>query len=245
MHFQNHFPVAEIIKLISAGRIQVPEFMSNKFYWGENEILSLMEHYYSGLYSSNILLIAVEPVYSPLSVSIQPQTMEYDIPARRLSRNISKKAIHHPVNKPGKKSKHQSIYYIIDGYHRLQSLYLAWYGMLDQKHVYFNEGALNSPRFCFLKAAENKSKNYSRLSTAKDIFIENPVAFMDQINKNCKWFKKIFYNTRRIYVDVIDMNDDLFDEHFWATFEYHPKMQVIADRLTFIRNNYLNQSVTK
>ena len=54
----DYFTVSEIIKLINRGIIQVPEFMSEKFNWGETEILSMLEHYYSGLYCPNFLLIS-------------------------------------------------------------------------------------------------------------------------------------------------------------------------------------------
>jgi len=233
----DYFTVSEIIKLINRGIIQVPEFMSEKFNWGETEILSMLEHYYSGLYSPNVLLISGGSEINPC--------LEYEIPARRLSRNISKIGITHPENKPVKKPAYDCIYYIVDGYHRLQSLYLAWNGMFNRKYVYFNESALNSPRFCFLTAAENKTKkNCHRLSKAQDIFIENPVAFMDQVNKNCRWLKKIFSESSIIHTNLIDMNDALFNEHFFATFSYNPQMKTISDRLNFIRDNYRHPALT-
>lgn len=244
IRYSQHHRVADVIKYISAGKIQVPEFMSNQFYWGEGEIVTFLENYYSGLYIPNILLITPGSGFSSFVRLTQPQPPDFEIPARRLSRNISKTGIKHPADKPVNKPDHESIYYIVDGYHRLQSLYLAWHGMFDRKHIYFNIGALTVPRFCFLTSAENKLKNYSRLSKAKDIFIENPVAFMDQINKNCKWFKKIFYDTSRMYIDIIDMNHSLFNEYFWQSFDYNPKMKILSDRLKFIRDNYMTPPAT-
>lgn len=138
-----NYSINNVVKNISSGKIQVPEFMSDQFYWGEQEIINLLDYFYSGLYKTNVLVIN-----SGLRFD-QPGEPVIDlvIPSRRLSHDISDKRIKFPNYKLLRASA--QIHYIIDGYHRLQSLYLAWYGLYNRKHVYFYTGALNETRFSF------------------------------------------------------------------------------------------------
>lgn len=70
---------------IYTGVIQVPEFMSNKFTWGEREILNLFDNIYSGIYRMNILVI------SPYKNFRYERTDEWTIPSEKLSRDIPQK----------------------------------------------------------------------------------------------------------------------------------------------------------
>ena len=233
--YKYYFNVADVISSISKGEIQVPEFMSNEFYWGEEKILNLLDCFYFGIYRTNILVIDSGTRFERLQNGPFKYVPDLIIPSRRLSREISKTSIKFPDGKPG--PKYGGIYYIIDGFHRLQSLYLAWYGLFNGKQLYFKISAINETRFSFLKPA-NRDSMHARLSTVKNISIPD-MPLLDQVNDNCHQFKQMFFESDRISFDIIDIDDPLLDQVFLATLDKNPDMKIVADRIRFIRENYI------
>ena len=233
-----HHNIADVIRFISHGYIQVPEFMY-KFSWGEEEIINLLENFYSGTYRINVLLI--NSGFEPRNGSWIPTT----IPSKRLSYNISKTKIKISDDKPH--GKYESIYSIVDGYHRLQSLYLAWHGSFNGKKMYFNVAAFNETRFNFLKPT-NRRSIHERLSRVKGIRVPD-LPLIDQLNKNCKWFEKMFYESKRISFDIITIDDlinryDPFLDQLFLANNNNLERKILADRIKFIIDNYISASMS-
>jgi hypothetical protein len=239
--YYESYDLGQVKYMIGRGMLQVPEFMSNQFFWGEDEIVSLLDNFYSGTYRTNILLIDAKmriagasncaPVFAPTMI----------IPSRRLSRNISTKGIKYPDNQPV--DRLYSMYYILDGYHRLQSLYLAWHGLLYGKRAYFDIGALNGGRFSFVKPSNINSTRHVLLGKARRISVPD-LPFIDQVNFNCQRFREVFHESKRISFDVVDL-DDPFLEQYLTKHDKNPDLKIVADRIRFIKENYVNHNDSK
>jgi hypothetical protein len=230
--YYESYNFGQVKNMIGRGSIQVPEFLSNQFSWREDEIICLLDHFYSGTYRANILVIDAGMRYSGSSIGSLQRTQTLTIPSRRLSRNISKTGIKFPNCKPV--SDFQSIYYILDGYHQLQSLYLAWHGLLDGKHAYFDTCATDGDRFSFLKPSNINITRHARLATVRRISVPD-LPLIDQVNINCQQFREVFHESKRISFDVIDIDDPFFDRQDWVKNDKYPDLKIVADRIQFIK----------
>jgi hypothetical protein len=103
--------------------------------------------------------------------------------------------------------------------------------------MYFDIGALNKTRFSFLKPTDRRPI-HERLSNVKGIRGSN-LPFIDQLNNNCERFEQTFFESKRISFDTIYLNDPLLDEMLLVTADKYPDMKTVADRIKFIRENYI------
>jgi len=237
LEYATDINVAEIVDLISRGVIQVPEFMSHEFIWGEEEIINLLDYFYYGFYRTNILLIGSGIKFSKSQNGSLSLARDFIIPSKRLYREISKKGFKSPNSKAISQKK--EIFYIVDGYHRLQSLYLAWHGFFNGKRLYFKISAMCEEPFYFLKPADRNPNLHERLSDVKNVRISGQSG-INQVEKNCEQFKEMFLSSKRISFDFIDMNDPFLDQLLSDTLDKKPDTKVIADRIRFIKENYIS-----
>ena len=233
------YRVGEIVSQISSGILQLPEYMTD-FTWGEEEIINLLNNFYYGIYTTNILLIDSESYLrrSP-NGSDYYWDREIKIPSRRLYRRISKKSFKSQKSKTFRED--DKVYYIVDGHHRLQSLYLAWYGFFNGKRLYFKINATNEKPFHFLRPADCDPRIHRRLAKVKYVSVPD-LPFIDQVNKNCERFCEMFLRFCRISCDFIDINDPFFDQMLSDTLDKKPDTKIIADRIRFIRENYISNN---
>ena len=105
---------------------------------------------------------------------------------------------------------------------------------------------MNKTRFSFLKPANRNSKIHARLSMIKNIKVSGSwIPWSDQEQKNCQWFKKMFYDSKRISFDIINIDDldnryDPFPDQLFLATDQNPNMKIVADRIKFIIDNYIS-----
>ena len=231
----------QVKNMIGRGSIQVPEFMSKQFSWNEDDIINYLDHFYSGTYRTNILLVDAKMRFMGTSNFSSVFAPTLIIPSRRLSRNVSAAGVKFLDNQSVDRC--YPLYYILDGFHRLQSLYLAWHGLLNGKRAYFDICALDAERFSFLKPANINPIRHVLLGRVRGISVPD-LAFIDQVNVNCQRFREVFHQSRRISFDVIDLDDPFF-ERYVAKNDKSIDLQTVADRMRFIRESYVNPDGSK
>lgn len=200
---------AQIARYISQGKIQVPLFTSS-YTWGERELLNYLEYLQSGVQKISILLACTK----------------IRIPSKRFPREIPEK--------PGRESTPfvKDVRYVLDGYHCLQSLYLAWYGFYMGKRVYFKINALNNEdRFYLLKSSKHISNIYKRLSDIQSSTNLSSSYIFDQMRENISDFHANFKNFIRCTVNVIDFDESHPDERTLRILDQMPDKRIIADRI--------------
>ena len=147
----------------------------SSYTWGERDIVNFLEYLQSGVQGISILLVRTK----------------FNIASKRLPRNIPEK--------PGEKSSAEvkDILYVLDGYHRLQTLYIAWYGFYMGQRVYFKTDALGENRFYLLKPGRDIPDRYERLNNIEMIdSFKLPSSWLyDQIKNNYSDFYDNFIRT--------------------------------------------------
>jgi len=210
----------DIVKFINQGKIQVPLFMSS-YTWKERDIINFLEYLQSGVQGISILLVRTK----------------FNIASKRLSRNIPEK--------PGEKSsaKVNDTHYVLDGYHRLQSLYLAWYGSYMGQKVYFKTDALDENRFYLLKPGKDIPRRHKKLSDI-DIMDSHKLPriwIYDQMRNNYRAFHDHFINNvtshtyTRCTISVIEIGESSPEEHTLRILDQIPDKRIIADRIRRFR----------
>lgn len=199
------------IKLIHGGVIKIP-LSVREFTWKEKDILSLLEYIYFGIHRMNITLFE----------------SKFNVSSRKLAKAISKMK---PKISPDIISESKNDYYILDGYHRLQSLYLAWHGSFDDKKVYFKIDAPdNEKRFYFFKSNECNSPLFKRLGKVVNT-IHPTMWIFDIMNKNRKQFERMFYMRDTINIDIVSISDSFPNELYLDTLDEISDMRIVGDRL--------------
>lgn len=154
-------PISEVVKLLDEGGFQIPEFARKGFSWSPEQVLDYLESIYDGWPVGAILLF--------------DQGAETGFPAFDFIKDFP------TGSKTPKLGKHVHPCMVIDGYRRLQCLYIAMMGWYDQRAVYFKLNAGEDERkFYFLKPRENKDKMFLQLSALRSF--SNTKNLISQIN---------------------------------------------------------------
>lgn len=208
------YSVKDIVKSISQGKIQVPLFMSS-YTWKERDIINFLEYLQGGVEGISILLARTK----------------FNIASKRLLRNIPEKS------EKESSAKVNDIHYILDGYHRLQTLYLAWYGSYMGQRVYFKTDALDENRFYLLKTSRNIPDRHERLNNLEMIdSLKLPRSWLyDQIRHNYRDFFYNFTSHTRCTIIVIEIDESSPAEHTLRILDQIPDKRIIADRIRRFR----------
>lgn len=237
----SEFTIETIVKAIHRGEMFVPEFISKEFTWGEQEVLNLLDNIFS--YKYRVTFWVISPKFNRIRLQDGSFKWEYEweIPLNKFFLHIPPNTVNRHFHKYDSKRTPRDIFYIIDGYKQIQSLYLAWFGSLNGRHVYFDTGALGGSPFLFSEPG-NASSLCERLNNVKNVDApQSDIIFMNQPYKNCTRFKSSFTGPiRRTLMNIVDMNDPFYDEQLLVSMDNNPQKKKIMDRIKFIKESYIN-----
>lgn len=236
------FTIETIVEAIHRGEMFVPEFMSEEFTWGEQEILNLLDNIFSYRYTVAFWVISPKCNGIRLQNGSFKWEYEWEIPLNNFFLNIPPSTVKRHFHNYYSNTRPLDIFYIINGYQQIQSLYLAWFGSLNGRHVYFDTNAIGSSPFFFSEPGNVSSSLCERLYSVKSVQPQSDVPFMNQPYKNCLRFKLAFTDllTRRTLMNIVDMNDSFYDEQLVLPIDNNPHKKKIMDRIKFIKENYIN-----